>query len=291
MTPRRLLLIPAAALLFSLGLYSWNQHTDVLDAFSASTGLEAAGSILKGIHAVKTSIASTWQRFANQSAIQQENEKLRKELRELSARMLLVSEQKAELERLRKLLGISPPKDWQLLGAQVLGSRMGPNSPFIGITIDRGYITGATPETPIMTPEGIAGFVFKAGPFTAIALLLTDPGVRIAVTGEKSRMQGILSGNGLNKPMEMLFVPHNATFEVGELLVTSGLDNVFPKGIPVAKIISAAPSTLTPFLAVQAVPLANLTKIEDVLLVVRDPETLLPQRAPQQQPSSEAKKP
>ncbi len=288
MKPRRLLLIPAATLLFSLGLYSWNQHTDVLDAFSASTGLEAAGAILKSIAAVKNSVSSTWQRFADQKHIQEENERLKKELKELSAHMLLVSEQKNELERLRKLLGIASPKDWQLLGAQVLGSRMGPNSPFIGITIDRGYITGATPETPIMTPEGIAGFVFKAGPFTAIALLLTDPGVRIAVTGQKSRMQGILSGNGLTKPMEMLFVPHNANFEVGEVLITSGLDNIFPKGIPVAKIVSTAPSTLTPFLSVQAIPLADLTKLEDVLLVVRDTETS--QRIPQQQSSNELKK-
>lgn len=100
-------------------------------------------------------------------------------------------------------------------------------------------------------------------------LLLIDPGSRIAVISQESRIQGVLVGGGPDKPLEMRFVSHNDVIRAGEILVTSGLDDAFPKGIPVARVLSATPSDLSPFQSIQAAPLATLSDLEELLLISR----------------------
>ena len=146
---------------------------------------------------------------------------------------------------------------------------MGANSALASVLIGRGYMTGAIPGTPVMTPQGVAGRVLRAGPSSATVLLLVDPGSRIAVISQESRIQGVLVGGGPDKPLEMRFVSHNDVIRAGEILVTSGLDDAFPKGIPVARVLSATPSDLSPFQSIQAAPLAALSDLEELLLISR----------------------
>ena len=174
--------------------------------------------------------------------MREENDELKKQVEQLRHKLLMASEERAELVRLRRLLTLTPPEGWQTLGARVLAGRMGANSALASVLIGRGYMTGAIPGTPVMTPQGVAGRVLRAGPSSATVLLLIDPGSRIAVISQESRIQGVLVGGGPDKPLEMRFVSHNDVIRAGEILVTSGLDDAFPKGIPVARVLSATPS-------------------------------------------------
>lgn len=267
MSPRRLLLLPAIALLFFLGMYSWNQHTHMLDTFAVNTGLETSGFVLKSVRFVEDSFMGAWNRYMDLVDVRKENDELKRELELTRHKLLMAAEERAELLRLRRLLTLEAPQGWQLLGARVLAGRMGANSALASVFIGRGYLTGALPGMPVMTPEGIAGRVLRASPSSATVLLLVDPGSRIAVISQESRVQGVLVGAGQNKPLELRFISHNDAVRPGEMLVTSGMDEAFPKGIPVARILSAMPSDLSPFQAVQAVPLATLTDMEELLLV------------------------
>lgn len=269
MSPKRLLLLPALALLFYLGIYSWNQRTHILDTAVSNTGLEASGLVLKIADFVENTIMDAWNRYLDLVNVREENDELKKQLMEARLNLVLAAEERAELRRLRHLLTLSPPEGWQLLGARVLAGRMGSNAALASVIIGRGYLSGAVPGTPIMTPGGIAGRVLRAGPTTATVLLLVDPGSRVAVVSQENRVQGILMGAGPFKPLELRFVSHNTAVKDGEILVTSGLDEAYPKGLPVARVISATPSDLSPFQSVQAVPLAELTNLEELLLVTR----------------------
>lgn len=269
MSPKRILYLPAVALLLFLGIYSWNQHTDFLDGTSLSTGLEAAGAVLKTVRFAQDSVSDAWDRYLDLVNVREENVRLKQRLSQIETRLILATEEKAELERLRRLLSLQPPDGWQSLGTRVLSGRMGSNAALITVTINRGYLTGATPGTPAMTVEGVLGRVFRAGPTTATVLLLTDPGSRVSVVSQQSRVQGILAGTGPYKPLDMRFVSHNAEVSPGELLVTSGMDDAFPKGLPVARVTSAKPSDLSPFQSVQAEPLSNLSALEEILLLAR----------------------
>jgi len=78
---------------------------------------------------------------------------------------------------------------------------------------------------------------------------------------------GILAGQGTGQPLEVNFVQRATRVNEGEILITSGLDGKYPKGIPVARVLSVAPSDYTQFMAIKAEPLVDLHHLEEVLLL------------------------
>lgn len=284
MSPKRFLLLPALLLLLYLGVYSWNQRTHVLDDLTTFLGLESAGAVLKSVLAVRDAAHDAWSRYLDLVGVREENEELKKQLSEARSRLVLAAEERAELLRLRDLLTLSPPEGWTTVAARVLAGRLGPGAALVSVTIGRGYLSGAVPGTPVMTPEGIAGRVLRAGPTTATVLLLVDPGSRVAVISQDNRVQGLLTGAGASRPLELEFVSHNTSVEPGEILVTSGLDGAFPKGIPVARVLSATPSDVSPFQSVQAELLADLSHLEELLLIERKAGVLPGEASPVRRP-------
>ncbi len=275
MWPKRFILLPALALLVFLGIYSWNQKTGILDDLSDSTGLEAIGLVLRSTDFVRNSISDAWYRYLDLVNVREENDQLRERLQQIQNRLILAAEERAELKRLRELLQIEPPENWSVMAARVIGGRMGANSVMNTVAISKGYMTGATPDTPAMTASGVVGRVLRAGPATSTVLLITDPGSKVAVIGQDSRAQGIVVGRGPGKHLELHFAPHDNDLQVNEILVTSGLDNIFPKGLPVAIITGIAPADVAPFPNIQALPLVDFSRLEEILLLER------PQESPQ----------
>lgn len=254
-------------LILFLAMYSWNQRTRALDDLAAEIGLELTGAVLKPLRGVQDSAQDMWDRYFDLVGVREENEALMQRVNELEARLLANGEDMAELKRLRSLIQLPVDQSWRPLGARVLAGRMGPNAVLDSITISRGYSTGGRPGTPIVTHLGLVGRVLKASAHSAIALLLTDPGSRIAIFSQETRAPGILAGHGTAQPMEVNFVQRAAKVREGEILITSGLDGKYPKGIPVARVLSVAPSDYTQFMAIKAAPLVDLHHLEEVLLL------------------------
>jgi rod shape-determining protein MreC len=109
--------------------------------------------------------------------------------------------------------------------------------------------------------------VLRAGPSSATVLLLTDLNSGIAVLGQSTRRPGILMGQGPERNLRVQYVPENAPLQEGEVLVTSGAAGLFPKGLPVARVVKVAKSKNSLFQDVDAVPLADLKDLEDVLIL------------------------
>ncbi len=248
-------------------MYSWNQRTRTLDELAASVGLELSGAVLKAMRATEDVVSGFWERYFDLVGVREENERLKARLADLESRLLANGEDLAELKRLRALIQLPVDKSWRPLGARVLAGRMGPNAVLDSITISRGYATGGRPGTPLVTHLGLVGRVLRASAHTATALLLTDPGSRIAVFSQNSRAPGILTGQGTDRMLEVNFVQRDAGVKQGEVLITSGLDGKYPKGIPVARVLSVAPSDYTQFMAIYAEPLVDLHNLEEVLLL------------------------
>lgn len=267
MTLRRILMIAGIMLICFLGMYSWNQRTHLLDDLATTVGLELGGAVLAPMRGLQDVTTGFWKRYCDLVGVREANEALRARVTELEARLLAAGEDLAELKRLRELVQLPVDPGWRPLGARVLAGRLGPNAVLDSITISRGYVTGGRPGTPIVTHQGLVGRVLRASPHAATVLLVTDPGSRIAVFAQQSRAPGILMGRGISRDLEVNFVQRDANMQPGELLITSGLDGKYPKGIPVARILSVAPSDYTQFMAVSAEPLVSLHHLEEVLLL------------------------
>lgn len=268
MSARRIILLAVMALLFFLGLYTWNQRTGQWDALGAHTGLEITGTVLRTFHSAKDSVGGVWNRYLALVDVRERNDELEQEVAALRLQLSSTLEDRAELKRLRQYLQMDFPREWPTIGARVLAWRMGPNTSLESLMLSRGYLTGATPGTPLISNNGLVGRVFKAGPSTAQALLITDPGSCVAVVTSQGRVQGIVAGGGAGAPLELRFVRQNARVAVGEVLLTSGLDSAYPKGVPVARVVSVSsgPSFMQ---EIRAVPLMNFDELEEVLLLER----------------------
>ncbi len=248
-------------------MYTWNQRTGVLDKLATNIGLELVGSLLKPMLSVHSNIMDFWEQYIDLVGVREENERLKADILSMQAKLIEAGEHKAEVQRLRTLLSLPADRSWHPIGARVLAGRMGPNSALETVILSRGYATGATPGTPIMTNLGLVGRILRASAHTSTALLISDPGSRIAVLSQESRTAGILTGRGGRQLLEMRFVGRNAQINEGELLVTSGLDGVYPKGLPVARIESVVLSDYSQFMTVLAKSLVDATLLEEVLLL------------------------
>ncbi len=284
---RRIILVLALVLLFFLGIYTWNQRTGNLDAFSAGTGLEFSGVVARGSVSFRDAVSGLIERYFALMNVREENDLLKERIRQMRMQMAALFEEKAELERLRTLLNLDYAPQWPMLGARVLAGRMGSNAALESVMLSKGYLTGARPGTPIISYSGLVGRVLKAGPSTSVALLITDPGSRVAVVSSQGRVQGILRGGGAGAPLELRFVRQNSHVDPGEILLTSGVDSAYPKGIPVARVMDSSPASAS-VQEIHAEPLSEFHSLEEVLLLERpegwhapDPAPVYTRRPPQ----------
>ena len=283
MSMRRALIVGAILLVFFLAMYSWNRRYGALDDLAANVGLEISGVVLGPLRSAQDVLGGFWDRYFNLVGVREENIRLKHRLDELEAQLLANGEDLAELRRLRALVQLPVDVRWRPQAARVLAGRMGPNAVLDSVTISRGYVNGARPGVPIVTNKGLIGRVLRSSPHASTVLLITDPGSRVAVFGQESRASGILKGQGLGQNLEVDFVQRDAIMKNGEILVTSGLDNKYPKGLPVARVNAVAPSDYTQFMAVSATPLVDLQHLEEVLLLEKS-GVVLPPEEPQGPP-------
>jgi rod shape-determining protein MreC len=208
-----------------------------------------------------------WNTYINLLNVREENRLLRDQLEELQLTAIKLRRKAAEAERLRQLLDFSAPSQWSSFGARVIAQKMGPHAVAETIFIDKGGRDEVQKDMPVLTPSGVVGRIFRVSSSFASVLLLTDPNSRIPVLGRKSRTNGILKGQGPETPLQVMYVPQNAPLNEGETLVTSGLSDIFPKGLPVARIKVISHSETSLFQNVQAAPLVQPKSLEEVLII------------------------
>ncbi len=235
------------------------------------SGLEFVGWALLPGKWIKTQSTDFWDDYVYLVNVKTENDRLNQRLEVLASALAVSKEEASEVKRLRSLLAFEPPEPWSILGARVVAYRLGVEAVLETLIVDRGEHSGVDINTPATTNDGVVGRVIRASPFFSNVLLLTDRNSRIAVRGQRHRTPAILCGRGSGKPLELRYLPINARLEVGEILVTSGLDGLYPKGLPAAQIVSVERSTEgTAPQTVFAEALITVETLEEVLLLKRN---------------------
>jgi len=252
-----------------LSLYTWNLRTGYLDELASYSGLEIVGWTLLPGKWLKSRVSGFLVDYVYLSGVQQENEELHKRLERMAATLARSKEEAAEVGRLRALLGFESPEPWQVTGARVLSYRFGAQSALETILVDKGENNGLDVNMPAVTSQCVVGRVFKTGLEYSLVLLLTDRNSRMSVMGQTSRSFGVLQGRGIDQPLEVGYIPLNSRMQEGEILVTSGLDEIFPKGLPVARVEGVVRPEDSLFLQVKASVLQDFKSLEEILVLVR----------------------
>jgi rod shape-determining protein MreC len=201
-----------------------------------------------------------------------ENQALKQEVDTLRMELSEMSEYAASVRRLERLLDFPAPPEWSRSGARVIAHDFGPLNAVNSLMIDRGELQKISPNLPVVTPAGVVGRTFRTGFNFSSILLLSDPNSRIPVISSETRVRGILSGRGYKKSLSLEYVHLNSPLEQGELLVTSGLAGIYPRGLPVARVQEIFRSDISLFLVVEATPLVESGIIEEVLVLQKREE-------------------
>jgi rod shape-determining protein MreC len=217
--------------------------------------------------------------------VNERNLKVESENSQLRAEVNSLKEAAAENLRLSRQLGYGERTVEVEIGARIIG--VDPSSTFLAVRIDRGEDDGVRAGMPVVTPDGVVGRVQRASGGWADVSLITNMTSKIGVLVQRSRARGNAAGAGAG-PLVLEYVLRTDDVEDGDLIITSGTDGVFPKGLVVGRVTGVQRPASGPFLSAGILPAVDLLRLEEVLVV---PVTPISGQAPLLPAASKEKRP
>jgi rod shape-determining protein MreC len=229
----------------------------------------------KVIHWSSFDVRRVWSGYVGLRHAHQENQRLELEIARLRQEQAAFAEDAAQGRRLQALLAFKQQYISQTVAAQIIGTSGSDSSRVL--YLDKGSADGLKPEQAVITPDGVVGKLRDVFPHTAQLLLLNDPTSGAGVVLESTRIRGILRGTS-NGRIQVNNLTADSRIKPGEKVITSGGDQVFPRGLPVGVIESIVPDPQhQPYTAITIVPDANLSRLEEVLVITGTQATLPPE--------------
>jgi rod shape-determining protein MreC len=234
-------------------------------------------------------VRGVWRHYFALQTTSRENDALRIENDSLKLAIAQLQSKAAEADRLAELLNFrSSQKEVPMLGARVIGASAGTASRTV--EIDRGESDGIRRDMAVITPDGAVGKVIEVYRDNAQVLLLTDKDGGAGAMLIESRLQSPVVGTG-EPLLTMKYVANDDKVNVGEKVVTSGMDKIFPRDIPVGTVQDIKPGT--PFKTILLRPAAKLDRLEDVLVLLSRQSLEFPKdvKAPSSEPNNNSTAP
>lgn len=218
---------------------------------------------------------------------QQDAQSYHEQLRLQSPRVQQFEQLALENERLRQLLELRARPQTAGLAAQVLYDAADPYTH--KVIIDKGLLQGVSPGSPVIDEAGVLGQVTRVYPSTSEVTLVIDADQAIPVLNTRTGVRAVAFGNPElhGGGLELRYMGANADVQAGDLLTTSGIDGVFPPGLPVARVDKVERRIELPFALIDCIPQARVNGTMQVLVL---PAQLADQPPRPQEPAKAGKK-
>jgi rod shape-determining protein MreC len=231
----------------------------------------AAGAISpfeRGLVWIQNGTGSHWHNYYYLRGVRAANRQLKAQIEQMRLEQVRLSEDAAQARRLQTLLAFKEQFISKTVAAQVIGTSGSDLSRIV--YIDKGENAGIKRDMAVITSDGIVGKVLLASTNLAQVLLINDQSSGVGTILEKTRLQGVLRGTPTGEVV-LERVMSDEQVPVGETLLTSGGDEIFPKGLPVGTV-SKVGTGKDLFLNIRVKPAADLSKLEEVLVLVEKQE-------------------
>jgi rod shape-determining protein MreC len=226
--------------------------------------VSAISPLEKGIVRLQTGTSNLWHNYVYLRGVRQENRDLKEELQKLKLEQVRLQQDAVQARRLQSLLGFKEQFIDQTIAAQVIGSSGSEQSRVV--YLDKGSKDGIKEGMPVISAEGIVGKVILVQSSVSQVLLINDQTSGVGTILEHSRLQGVLKGKASGE-LVLDKVMSEEDVKTGERVLTSGGDQIFPKGLPVGTIGEVKRGG--EFLQVQVKPAAALNHLEEVLVITK----------------------
>lgn len=207
----------------------------------------------------------TWSNYLYLRGVRRENRELRAELDRMKLEQVRLAEDARMARRIQALLAFKEQHIDSTVAAQVIGTSGSDQSRVL--YLDKGSRDGIKVDMAVITPTGIVGKVVQVFADSAQVLPINDQLSGVGVALKTTRLQGILRGAN-NGGTTIQYIMADERVEPGEEVITSGGDRIFPKGLPVGKVVEVKPGKDL-FLNIRVEPSAQIDRLEDVLVVTK----------------------
>lgn len=233
-------------------------------------------SVRRGVLAVTSPVASagewvtspfravgSW--FSGIGVSRQELDRLADQNAELRQRVADLEEARLENERLKSLVGFIETSEIESVGARVIGR---PTSEWEGvITIDRGTADGVDAAMPVLAPQGVVGQTIEVTAHSAKVRLIGDQRSGVAAMLQTSRAEGVVKGS-IEGDLTLEYVSRDTTVVVGDVVLTSGMGGVYPKGLLIGDVEAVDHDENELFPAIDVRQFADISRIEEVIVLI-----------------------
>jgi len=254
-----------------LSITSRRNHT------SSSLGPVLIGIVAPFQAAATRSIHFTgniWRHYFSLVSVAVENDNLRQAL----ARAVQENKKQRETaianQRLRSLLNFTKTISGKQIAAEVIG--LDPSFWFKSATINKGSADGICKGMPVVIPEGIVGQIAEVSGSCARVLLAIDRNSAVDALVQRSRARGIIKGNS-SEQYRFKYVLRKNDVRIGDTIVSSGMDGVFPKGIRIGQVADIVKRSSGLFQEVTVIPYVDFEKLEEVLIILNPPQNSFPE--------------
>lgn len=223
--------------------------------------------VQRGAWAAISGARDVWGNYFALQGIREENERLRREIGQLQIELQQERSVARQSQGLQQLLELRTRTELSTTAAAVIAG--GASADFRTVTIDKGTGDGLRPDMAVIAPAGVVGRIIMPSARASKVQLLIDRNAAAGALIERSRAQGVVMGTGADR-LRMEYVAGTADVKVGDQVVTSGIDGIYPKGFVIGQIESIERGGGS-FSAVIIRPAVDFASIEDVLVVLTPP--------------------
>lgn len=249
-----------------LSLYSYTRRDDVLQQTSAFENLlvDTFAPLQKGMSFLQNSIQSVIGHYVANVGASKENINLKKQLEEFKSQLFTFDELNRENQRLKQLLQFSADLQLNRVLAQVVA--WDASSDLKVLRINKGIKHGLRLQDPVITSQGLVGYIYRITNHFADVLTILDPNNRVDILVERTRSNGVLEGYSSSRSI-LKYISRTEPIILGDLLMSSGLGNVYPKGIKVGTVSRIERESYGITQYIEVTPAVDFGKLEEVVVL------------------------
>ena len=206
-----------------------------------------------------------WHHYFALATIARENDILITRLNQAAEKNNLLRETELANERLRNLLDFQKSITELVVAAEVIGKD--PSAWFKTVIIDKGTADGLNKGLPVVMPQGIVGQVIEVANHYAKVMLIIDRNGAVDSLVQRTRARGIVKGESTDR-LRLAYVLRKKDVQVGDVVVSSGLDGIYPKGLRIGLVAEVTDHEADIFHEVFITPFVDFEKLEEVLVVL-----------------------
>ena len=256
-----LIIVAGANLILLIVSANYHDSSEASGGFPIPFVAPLQGFVTHSVRATR----DVWEHYFSLVSVAKENDRLKQELNQLKEEQVRYSETDLANRRLRELLLFRNSVPGQMIPAEVIGRD--PSPWFETVMIDKGTTDKVSKGLPVVVPEGVVGQVVKVTAHNAQVLLIIDKNSSMDAMVQRTRSRGIVRGD-VDKTCSFDFVLRKEEVEIGDRVIASGFDNVYPKGIAIGKISAVVKPNSGIFQNIVITPYVDFEKLEEVFVAL-----------------------